>query len=1468
MNFDLLSTDDTASLESLKPYPQFYRQLGIRLAMQLAAPIFHSIEKLDLPLGTVIHHIPEDESAYGIAADDPLLAGATRITMVEHVQKLTGDLGQPKSTNLPAGKMIRDYHRKYRTTRLCVKRDLALREPRTVLVVNYGLLNHLWRYNTSALRHYFKWRNVYKTFWDGVAEVCAATDRPQYIRVRMPTQLPLLSKLREAERTDEMTRERLKYFREVESLEFLELWRWMGEHRQHSMISAIPEDKLDNINLILQEGDRWTIVTLGHLNQWRKSEANPKGVLAPKQLQMRFAKLAMSLIDTRAVPEDEDPKAGQVITDAPQEQSPVVTDAEGQVTEDPKPAAKKVENKPLVITVAEAPTDTEEQTETVTPAKPKTIKLGKKTEWDELNDQQLESEENIAKVEESIERELALMEERRKQTEDTSVAEEGVLNANTAMTNDPVVSWVPEPATLENGVMRKADQLADAGLISGPEYRRFTTISSAYKKLPDPYGAEGKTLADRIVVDPQALILEPKPLMPNTDGIIDKSLTESTLEDFSSRYVRDVMGADITGMVLNLQHAGVAVTSYTVEKKADAFNAYEEHTVQLTPVQGKSSIVRFRVPVVKPDGTYQANGVRYRLRTQRVDVPIRKISPTRVSLTSYYSRVAVTRSDKQVHNYAGWLCNRVIQLAMSQEETRVTNLMQSNVYDPNNRVPRTYSILAQRFRSFQIEDLKFFLHYEARIKQFGEERVSKAEADNQVVIGASGKRLLVVDNHGIISYFDETAGLEEIGTIESILGLEDMGPMEVTMIRIFNKTIPLGVMLAYHMGIDTLCEQLRLIPRRVPTGERLNIQSHEFALRFENEALVFSRDNKMAEMLLGGFVQFEKSLRNYSSHMFNRQEIYLNVFEQNKLGQRYLREFDMMTELFVDPVTRQILEDMKEPTDFIGLMFRSNQLLLSDWSPDETDMQYQRLRGYERFAGAVYGELIKSLRVQRSRGAVNNAKIDVAPHAVWKALQEDSAVKLVEESNPVHNMREKEEVTFSGTGGRSSRTMVGRTRVFHKNDMAVISESTKDSADVSITTFMTANPKITSLRGITGVWDPEEDGAGRLMSSPALLSPASDRDDPKRVNFVAIQHSSSTFAKGYTPSPIRTGYEQVVAHRTDDLFAFTAKRPGRITALTPRSITVTYDDGETHSVQLGRRFGTVSGMTLPHEVVAAVRVGDVIEEGQIVAYNSHYFQLDPLNKKQVLWKAGVLLKTAILESSDTLEDSSAISERASELLSTSITSIRNVMVSFDQVVHNVLSDGTNVEADSILCTIEDAITAQGQMFDTETLDTLRLLSANTPKAKQAGVVEKVEVFYNGDPEDLSESLKDLAMRSDRERRRMARDLNEPYTSGRVMEGLRIDGKQLPPNHVVIRFYITGTVKAGVGGKGVFANQMKTVVGRVMAGTNETERGEPLDAFFGLTSIEARIVGSPFIIGTTITLMKEINQRFARAYRGK
>lgn len=1108
-----MNTTLQASMEAFVLYPNYYRLHGIRRAVQLVAPPLRSTDSLILPKESILHSIPEDEAAFGIPQDDILLKNSTKIVQFDHVTQLAGTVGNPRPTRIPSMGMIREYHRKNRMTRWLRNRDIALRDVNTVLVENYGLLSHLYRYPITFLRSYYKWQNIQTTMWSKVAECAVESNRQQYIVMRLPKMIPSRQALLRA--SNGMNRTVLKQVGTPDTLFLLEVWKWIGEQRAQSLLLKAGEG-IKNVNLIILDHGQWTILNLGLLDSWReplKSESNSDehkpGLVPPKMLQNRFLRLMAMMADERAafdtgvkgtvaVPED------KPIEPPPGNDGVTVPEAETRV---------KVANlQPIKIDIPPSAADAEQKNPAIR------LTLKKNQDIEHLPDHPVEeTPENIQKIEDAIDKELKVMDEFHEEiykTQELDLDESEPTDELTAKKNElrddriqiardpfeqPVIEFTREKKDYKQSFIAKVDGLADMGAISAAEYRRLNVMAGAYEKLPDPYGS-GESIAKAMVIQPELLKIDHGTTLPKTAGVFDKSMQKSSLEVFDKHYVQNVMKKDIMKSVVALQSAGIAVTGYSVEETQDALGEYQAHTVQLTPAQGRPATIHFKIPKVDEDGTYQSNGIRYRQRKQRRMVPIVKVAPNKVALTSYYAKTFVSRSERQVFNYPDWLCNQIAAKGIDASNPEVTEAMLANVYDSNWKVPRIYSTLAMRFRSFTIGDVQYFFDYDQRFEHFGEEAVKAVEKDGMVVMGRNlkTKALITVDRHNQ-RYAIKGDKVEELGLMEMSLNLNGRPPMEIAELKVFGKQIPLGICLGYLMGFSNLLKLTKIKPRTLGPGERVSLMEDEFAIRFEDTTLIFSRENPMASLVFGGFQSIEESTRNYPIHLFDKKDIYLNALQPQRIGLRFLKELDLEHDLFIDPITEEVLAEMKEPTQYSELLLRACELLVDDHSPDEADMASMRITGYERVAGIVYGEMAKAIRLYRARGAAVNAKIEIPPYAIWQAITQDPAVKLVEESNPIHNLKEKEEVTYSGTGGRSGRSMTKATRLFHPNDVGVISEATKDSADVSITTFMTADPNLKNLRGLTNRIDHEKDGPASMVSTSALISPAADRDDAKRV---------------------------------------------------------------------------------------------------------------------------------------------------------------------------------------------------------------------------------------------------------------------------------------------------------------------------------------------------------------------------------
>lgn len=371
----------------------------------------------------------------------------------------------------------------------------------------------------------------------------------------------------------------------------------------------------------------------------------------------------------------------------------------------------------------------------------------------------------------------------------------------------------------------------------------------------------------------------------------------------------------------------------------------------------------------------------------------------------------------------------------------------------------------------------------------------------------------------------------------------------------------------------------------------------------------------------------------------------------------------------------------------------------------------------------------------------------------------------------------------------------------------------------------------------------------------------------KRIGFASIQQQQGLYADGYDLSPVRTCYEQIVGQRTSSIFATTAEEEGIVVAVDTHGITVKYESGEIEAFPVGTIHGTAAGVVYPHDLVTGLKKGDKFKRGDTITYNRKYFKEDRYNPTQVSLMPGVISVVAFNDNLDTLEDGSVVSESTAKKLNTQTTDVKNVVVRFDQHVSELVKVGDHLDLNSILCIIEDPETAAGSLFDEASIETLKRLSSSTPTAKVVGTVSKIECFYHGDIDDISDNLRSIAQASDDRRAEIAKQTGRNAYSGEVDSSFRIKGQALEPDSMVIRIYIDHDIPFGVGDKAVLCNQMKTVISRVMTGTNTLEDGTPIDIIFGNTSVEERMVMSPKLIATTSILLKVLSKHVAGVYRG-
>jgi len=1091
-------------------YDRYVKLFGIRRLGGLENPKVRPIARLAFPRGTTFHHMPMSETELGPANDHMAIQAAQRLVYIDHVPDLLAKEGNPRPTYKLLAPMQTQYRREHMMLRPMRDYEGATKELLNTVVVNYAMVGQMYKYMRSALSRWWAWKNMRSTMWERINQLKTPHERHHIVVFDVPSSLPSLSDLRKAERGISPVLMN-KVFNTRERLDLLDIWTWLGEHRALAPMARLDITRLHEVDLLIRKDTGWLTLNLGTLNSWRREDAvvsleslqeeHPEESFDFEATYDRYVSLEMAGDDTLDAdlihPSMEaatglDPKIIQIrflkmLTKVINQTNPLVT-----VPDEPEEVAADDELR-----------EQEEARDDADTAQQLREEAGTAAEFIEAEEEELAAELDAP----STGGNDAIM---------TDEDGELIIEADPDTREEAplAISSSAVSHTLTSAIQSKLDELVDKDLYTAAQYRRMQRLAESYKSMPDPWD-KGQTVEEAMVITDEDLVLGDAENYPKSDAVRDETMLQSTVEKMDSQYIEKVMKKDILNAVMSVQKAGIAVTGYTVETVEDAVSHYEIHKVQLTPVTGKPSTISFRVPVVDKRGVYVSNGQRYRLRTQKADIPIRKVNESRVALTSYYSKLFVERSQRAVFNYDNWIGKQIIAKGLDQADTSITNVKVANVADYALDLPTIYTVIGTRVMSFEANG-HYWFDYKNRLRSrlFEQTALTHLETAHKgmVVCGRRDQRYIMVDRSNMFYLASlDNDHVSELGHIEDILGLpRDKAPVNMAEISIFGKTMPVGIALAYLIGFDRLLEMSKAQYRAVPLGTRLQMADDEYAIKFLDETLVLDKSDAQNSLVFAGFLHYHKQVRSFSRHSFNNKDVYFNLLEANNIGLRYLRELDLMSAMWVDPITKGVLEWMKEPTEFIPLLLRACELLITRYVPDKVENAeglvecMERAKGYERIPGAVYGELVRSIRVYNSRNASNGSQVTMKPHEIWTNIVQDPASAIVDDINPIQNLKQKEIITYGGRGGRSSRSMTAEARLYKESDIGFISESTVDSGDVAVITYMTPNANITSVRGTVRAFNKDTDGSANLVSTSALVSPFADRDDPKRVCKIAL----------------------------------------------------------------------------------------------------------------------------------------------------------------------------------------------------------------------------------------------------------------------------------------------------------------------------------------------------------------------------
>ena len=1042
----------------------FFRKYGTRFPQQLLSPRITSTDFLEFPKNSAFHYSVVDNVTTGPESDIFYLRHLTKKIPVKHITKLSNNEGNPRQMTILLDPIIRKFHARHRRYRLLRDNEPFPTDVTNTLVINHALCSHNYKYVRSPFSDYYRWYNISSTIFHQMGKVAKESSRHQYVILNLPRQLPSITKLNTF--TTRQSQEMLNTFSDPGCAIILEIWKWLDfETRSKSTLNFIDPNQLSKINIIFEESGKWILINLGLLNDWI---LNKKSTIVEPSVAVEHFTIKNNEDLNKILNISTESIGGQKFSFSSEQLRKIFLRCLMTLMEERTIESSGSEDEPLVVERKEEELEQSDEED-----KTHTEKLLKSLDEDLQQLEIIEKEQEIAE---------AVNETKNQNRFKVSLGDKTIKVQDFDVKKDH-----------HQIVTEMCDKLATDGLMSGSEYRKMLNLNDKAANLQSPI--EGVKMSDYIKVSEEDLKIK-EAVFPDSVTILDKEQLKSSLNYYDKNYITKTLAKETIGMAYSTQKAGFLITDYKVEQNVNILGSQEIHSFKINPVIGKSSTVYFKVPKINPNGEFIVGGNKYRMRKQRSDLPIRKINHNTVQLSSYYGKVCVSRSEKKTDDYGDWLAKSILEKSYD-EGSAITDVKPGAVFNNLVKTPIAFSSISRHIRQFNCQGFNTLYDVKELQKTYTNEIFIKWYKKGYIIFGDDAKgKYLLIDINNTIYITDLQKDPEVVGTIEDFLGLDAFkAPVAFIECRVFGSEIPIGVVLAYYYGLSTLMDMLKVQPRRVVAGTRVNLQPHEYQIDFSDETLVFNKEDRLATLILAGFNSFHKALKSYSVYKFDQKGVYLSVLETKKITTRYIRELDLLSDMFVDPITEGLLVMMKEPTTFRGLLVRASELLLDDYYPDPLDIKYQAIRGYERVAGAVYSEMVLAIREQRKSLGRANSQISMNPLAVWKRITTDPAVKITEDINPIMDLKQQEAVTFNGVGGRSSRTINIASRAYHENDKGVISEATSESSDAGINTYLSSNPSFDTVRGTTIRKKDKELSGTSLMSTSANLGVAIDTDD-------------------------------------------------------------------------------------------------------------------------------------------------------------------------------------------------------------------------------------------------------------------------------------------------------------------------------------------------------------------------------------
>lgn len=923
----------------------------------------------------------------------------------------------------------------------------------------------------------------------------------------------------------------------------------------------------------------------------------------------------------------------------------------------------------------------------------------------------------------------------------------------------------------------------------------------------------------------------------------------------------------------------VSIVDINVEDISTSEDLLYTYTVKCEDYRGTRFTLKFDVPKFKNGKFMRLRGNDKTINAQLTQIPICKTDEDAVQIVSNYKKIFVYRFGNVIgKSYE--TADRLLKTfrKYTGKDIKITlgdNSKVCNKYD----LPMDYIDMAREISKIETQDAIFYFNQDELRSKY---EIDDAMLKHSFPIGYDkrNKKVIYCGNDNIFS--DKL--YDSIMNINDLAKLYDTTKPSVkyaySQASILNNRIPLIVVVSYSIGLS---ETLKRAKINYEFSEKRLSKSETYGrdvIKFKDGYLYYEL-NYYSSLLMNGLKECDTA--NYTISEIDGKSMWLDFLDI--FGGRLLADgLDNFYDLMIDPITKEVAEYYKLPSDYISLLLYANDLLSDNEYTQHGDMNARRYRSNELLAGYVYSAIADSygqytINLKRTNGAT----MTIRRTEVIDRIMKDPTFADLSKLTPVLEAEAANATTYKGIVGMNADRAYSLDKRTYTDSMAnILGMSTGFAGNVGITRQATIDMNVKGKRGYLKTTNNKDDySITKTFTVTEALTPfGSRRDDPFRTAMTYIQTSKHGMrVKNSMPMLISNGCDQALPYLVSDTFAFKAKENGKVIEKTDDYMVIQYLDNTKDVVDLRRNIEKNSdgGFFITLKLDSDLKVGSKVKKGEIVAYDKESFSnaVGGGSTNDLAYSIGPLAKVAILNTDENFEDSAIISDWLADAMSSDVIVQKEITLPKNTNILFMAKKGQKVQEGDPILIFQNAFEEDDVNFLLKTLadeneDEISDLGRIPIKSKVTGWIQDIKIYRTVEKDELSPSLKKIVNSIEKP----INDINKVVKNNNSVTPLentdptyKLDATGKLKNaedSVLIEFYLGYNDRLSIGDKIIYYSANKGVVKDIFPKGKEPytdyDKKEKIQSMMGVSSINGRMVCSPMIVGAINKVLIELDKK--------